>query len=112
MPFACVGIWIPSAESRLLLLHVISAKIIAQTRVFMANISACKGQGSSRLRCAYANDHRFIGRHQNSFPIGLAPYKPHSSIPRFPPSRFIQRLPAGIITPSSPVALRADIEQT
>ena len=45
-----------------------------------------------------------IGRDRHQIPIGRAPIKPRRSTPRFPPSRFIQRLPTGIR--ASPTASR------
>jgi hypothetical protein len=45
-------------------------------------------------RTGAPNHDGFFARGQHRIPIGRAPPKPRSSIPRFPPWRFIQRLPA------------------
>jgi hypothetical protein len=63
-------------------------------------------------RTGAPNHDGFFARDQHRIPIGRAPPKPRSSIPRFPPWRFIQRLPTGFGARSTLVTFRADIEQT
>ena len=52
------------------------------------------------------------GRACEEFVRALPHLQARSSIPRFPPSRFIQRLPTSVCTSHTVITCRADIEQT
>ena len=112
MQCATVGFRDPAAESGLLL-------GIAQVAYFAAlavRLSDSTGGDDYPIppgrRTGASNHEGFFGRGLHRIPIGRAPPKPRSSIPRFPPSSFIRRLPTGVGAPSTLVTFRADVEQT
>ena len=98
--FACVGFWASSAESGLLLIDAKTADFVAPDKCPCDDMRWHRHPFPPHRRPGTPHDDflSVTGELQN--PIGRTLSGPPSSIPRFPPSRFIQRLPTGAL-PSS-----------
>ena len=98
--FACVGFWASSAESGLLLIDAKTADFVAPDKCGCDDMRWHRHPFPPHRRPGTPHDDflSVTGELQN--PIGRTLSGPPSSIPRFPPSRFIQRLPTGAL-PSS-----------
>lgn len=95
----------PSAESGLLRLVSGSAAFPAQPACAYGENREPRHRFRSCPASALPGNGSLIESGQHQIPIGRAPPKPRRSIPRFPPSRFIQRLPTGARAQSIAIAV-------